>query len=215
MTDKPTDRPFDPSEEEILAALEAEEEESLGEQITRRWDPTRLLRAVAKRAGRSEGLDESTRRRYEQKLGADLGQVRIYTGEFAEEVTRAHRAEAVTIGNTGMILMGGAPDKSMDSTAGRALLAHELTHVAQSQRGVHRKASFGEATPLATEEHEAEAEQVEAEEHRQETSSAEAEARRAEEEARLRELVRQRVLDMFVEDERLRLMRNGDDVWRP
>jgi hypothetical protein len=209
-----SETPYDPTEEEILAALDAEEQDGLGEQIVKRWDPARILRTVAKRAGRGERLDESTRQRYERKLGVDLGRVRIYTGEFAEEVTKAHRAEAVTIGNTGMILMGGSPDKSMATTAGRALLAHELTHVAQSQRGVHRKATFGEATPLATEEHEAEAEQAEAEEHR-EASGAEDAASRAEQEARLRELVRQRVLDMFVEDERLRLMRNGFDVWRP
>jgi hypothetical protein len=56
----------------------------------------------------------------------------------------------VTLGRTGMILMGGSPDKSMGSTSGQALLAHELTHVAQAQRatqgagGLHRKSFDGE-----------------------------------------------------------------------
>jgi hypothetical protein len=59
-----------------------------------------------------------------------------------------------------MILMGGSPDKSMGSTSGQALLAHELTHVAQAQRGLHRKATFDGGMPF-TEEHEAEAESVE------------------------------------------------------
>jgi hypothetical protein len=207
------DKPFDPTEDEILAALDSDD--SLSDEIVRKWDPSRILRMVAKRAGRGEKLDESTRRRYERKLGVDLGNVRIYTGEFAEEVTRAHRAEAVTIGTTGMILMGGSPGKSMVSASGRALLAHELTHVAQEQRSVQRKASFGESTPLATEANEAEAEAMEAAELAADDGS-EADGESPEErQARLKEIVRKRVLDMFAEDERGRLMRNGPESWRP
>lgn len=206
-------KPFDPTEDEILAALEAED--SLSDEIVRRWDPSRLLKLVAKRAGRGDKLDESTRRRYERKLGVDLGDVRIYTGEFAEEVTKAHSAEAVTIGTTGMILMGGSPGKSMASASGRALLAHELTHVAQEQRSVQRKASFGEATPLATEENEAEAEAMEAEELDAASGGNPDGENPEERQARLREIVRKRVVDMFAEDERARLMRNGPETWRP
>jgi hypothetical protein len=205
-------KPFDPTEDEILAALEAED--SLSDEIVRKWDPARLLKLVAKRAGRGEKLDESTRRRYERKLGVDLGNVRVYTGEFAEEVTKAHRAEAVTVGTTGMILMGGSPSKSMASASGRALLAHELTHVAQEQRSVQRKASFGEATPLATEANEAEAEAMEAQELAGDAGTEDGESPE-EREARLREIVRKRVVDMFAEDERSRLMRNGPESWRP
>lgn len=208
-----SDKPFDPTEDEILAALDAED--SLSDEIVRKWDPARLLKLVAKRAGRGEKLDESTRRRYERKLGVDLGNVRIYTGEFAEEVTKAHRAEAVTIGTTGMILMGGSPAKSMAGASGRALLAHELTHVAQEQRAVQRKASFGEAAPLATEEHEAEAEAMEAEELADAADGNRDGESPEEREARLKEIVRKRVLDMLAEDERSRLMRNGPESWRP
>ena len=59
-----------------------------------------------------------------------------------------------------MILMGGSPDKSMGSASGQALLAHELTHVAQATKGLHRKATFSGGMPFA-EEHEVEAEAVE------------------------------------------------------
>jgi hypothetical protein len=206
-------KPFDPTEDEILAALEAED--SLSDEIVRKWDPSRLLKLVAKRAGRGDKLDESTRRRYERKLGVDLGDVRIYTGEFAEEVTRAHSAEAVTIGTTGMILMGGSPGKSMTGASGRALLAHELTHVAQEQRSVQRKASFGESTPLATEDNEAEAEAMEAEELDDASGGNQDGENPEERQARLHEIVRKRVVDMFAEDERARLMRNGPESWRP
>src|SRR5215468_10760153 len=115
---------------------------------------------MSKRAGKGESLDHSLRQKYEKRFGVDLGHVRIYTGEFAEEFNRKRDAYAVTIGSTGMILMGGSPEKSMGSTSGQALLAHELTHVAQAHRGVHRKSTFSGGMPFG-EEHEAEAEAVE------------------------------------------------------
>ena len=134
---------------------------ALSDEIARRWDPAMISKAVSKRGGAGQPLDALTRARYERQLGVDLGDVRIYTGEFAEDVTRQHTAEAVTVGGTGMILMGGTPDRSPATAAGQALLAHELTHVAQAARGIYRSAP-GEAAPLATAEHEAEAEAVEA-----------------------------------------------------
>jgi len=104
--------------------------DELTEELAKKYDPERLLKLVSKRAGRGSPLDASLRAKYEQRFGVDLGHVRIYTGEFAEEFNRQRNAHAVTIGTTGMILMGGSTDKSMSSSSGQALLAHELTHVA-------------------------------------------------------------------------------------
>ncbi len=140
-----------------------ERAEELSDELARKYDPERLLRMVSRRAGRGESLDQSVRAKYEKKFGVDLGHVRIYTGEFAEEFNRKREAYAVTIGSTGMILMGGSPDKSMASASGQALLAHELTHVAQAQQGLHRKGTFAGGMEF-THEDEAEAEHVEAEE---------------------------------------------------
>jgi hypothetical protein len=134
--------------------------DQLTDELARKYDPERLLRMVSRRAGRGEQLDQSIRAKYEKRFGVDLGHVRIYTGEFAEEFNRQRSAYAVTIGSTGMILMGGSPDRSMGSAAGQALLAHELTHVAQAEQGLHRKATFSGGMPF-TSEHEAEAEAVE------------------------------------------------------
>jgi hypothetical protein len=209
------DRPFEPTEEEILAALEEEEASDLGDEILAKWDPKRILGLVAKRAGKGERLDEATRRRYERKLGADFGNVRVYTGEFAEEVAKAHRAEAVTVGKTGMILMGGSPGKARDTRAGQALLAHELTHVAQGQRGIHRKGTFSESTPLAKEHSEAEAEAVEAEELTGSDGMPADQETEDERQEKLFEMVRARVMDMFAEDQRTWMIRNGEDSWRP
>ena len=207
--------PFEPTEAEVLAALEDEESHDLSDDILKKWNPERLLGLVARRAGKGERLDEATRRRYERKLGANLGDVRIYTGEFAEEVTKAHRAEAVTVGKTGMILMGGSPAKARGTRAGQALLAHELTHVAQGQRGIHRKGTFSESTPLAKEQSEAEAEAVESEEMIGSDGSSLDQETEDERQEKFFEMVRARVLDMFAEDQRAWLIRNGDDVWRP
>ncbi len=134
--------------------------EDLTDELARKYDPERMLKMVARSAGRGERLEHSVRSRYEKRFGVDLGHVRIFAGEFAEEFNRQRNAYAVTIGSTGMILMGGSPEKSMGSTAGQALLAHELTHVAQAQKGMHRSASYDGGMPFA-QEHEAEAEQTE------------------------------------------------------
>jgi hypothetical protein len=135
--------------------------DQLSDELARKYDPERLLRMIARRAGKGEALDQSLRNKYEKWFGVDLGHVRIYSGEFAEEFTRQRGAYAVTVGGTGMILMGGSPEKSMLTAAGQGLLAHELTHVAQAHKGLHNKGTFQGGMPF-TEEHEAEADAVEA-----------------------------------------------------
>src|SRR5687767_8848363 len=102
--------------------------EDLSDELARKYDPERLLKIIAKRAGRGESLDHSVRAKYEKRFGVDLGHVRLITGEFAEEFNRQRNAYAVTVGATGMILMGNSPDKAMGTSSGSALLAHELTH---------------------------------------------------------------------------------------
>jgi hypothetical protein len=190
--------------------------EQLTDELARKYDPERLLRMVSRRAGKGERLDQSIRAKYEKRFGVDLGHVRVYTGEFAEEFNRKRNAYAVTIGSTGMILMGGSPDKSMGSASGQALLAHELTHVAQAQSGLHRKASFSDGMPFA-EEHEAEAEAVEhsveqSGGHESTNAAADAaSAQMASKEAmdRTIEQIKARVFEMAAEASRNQIVRNG------
>lgn len=194
-----------------------EQADLLTDELAKKYDPERLLRMVSRRAGKGERLDQSIRAKYEQRFGVDLGHVRIYTGEFAEEFNRQRGAYAVTIGSTGMILMGGSPEKSMASVSGQALLAHELTHVAQAQKGLHRKATFSSGMPFA-EEHEAEAEAVEHSvqqsggSHDSTTAAAHAaSARLAARDAMARaiEKVKERVHEMAAEAARNQISRNG------
>ena len=184
---------------------------ALNDSIARRWDPAKLVRSVSHSGGAGEALDHTTRHHFERKLGVDLGDVRVYSGDFAKQVTRQHQAEAVTIGGTGMIFMSGTPDRSPATAAGKALLAHELTHVAQASRGLYRSAP-GQSAPLATEEHEAEAEQMEASELAEASSSSDDSDEMAQGRAdeMLLDKVCSRVMDMVYEDERVSRIRNGD-----
>jgi len=205
----------DDQELEEAAQLPPEE---LSDEIVQKWDPERLLRMVATRAGRGEQLDHQLRQRYERRFGVDLSHVRVYTGEFAEEFAKKRNAYAVTIGDTGMIMMGGAPEKSLGSAAGQALLAHELTHAAQAQKHLARAARSPDME--FAQEHEAEAEQVEhevaAEEQGQKPGAGaeggESGAKKAEQ---LRERVTQRVFDMLAESGRVGVMRSGGARRRP
>lgn len=196
--------------------------DQLTDELAKKYDPERLLKLIGKRAGRGESLEHSVRHKYERKFGVDLGHVRVFTGEFAEEFNKQRGAYAVTVGGTGMILMGNSPDKSPVSASGQALLAHELTHVAQQQRGLggglHRKAVV--EMPFA-EEHEQEADAVEAEAHHEaqggSAHDAVAAAHRGEDTAhgaanKLKESIekiKERVLEMMAEGARVQLLRNG------
>src|SRR5512144_1492435 len=174
-----------------------------------------MLGMVSRRAGKGESLDHSIRSKYEKRFGVDLGHVRIVTGEFAEEFNRQREAYAVTVGGTGLVLMGGSADKAMGTRAGEALLAHELTHVAQAQRGLHRRAHNAEMQ--LTQEHEVEAHAVEHDvEHGggQGASHAAAEQGKAARDAEQKqkeqlEQIKQRVLELMADSVRSDFVRNG------
>jgi hypothetical protein len=189
--------------------------EELTDELARKYDPERMLRMVSRRAGKGERLDQSIRAKYEKRFGVDLGHVRVYSGEFAEEFNRKRGAYAVTIGSTGMILMGGSPDKSIGSASGQALLAHELTHVAQAHKGLHRKATGG--MPFA-EEHEAEAHAVEQSveqggghgaDTRAATEAASAKIAAKEALDKAIEQIKERVHEMCADAERNHILRSG------
>lgn len=197
--------------------------EELTDELAKKYDPERLLKIISKRAGRGESLEHSVRARYERKLGVDLSHVRIYSGEFAEEFNRQRGAYAVTVGGTGMVLMGGSPDKSMGTAAGQALLAHELTHVAQSARGargLHRKAQDAEF--VYGQEHEEGAEDVENEVMAEEMGAAmfhadargadlHGAAKKAAEDGMRRQIeqIKDRVIELAGEAARSQILRNG------
>lgn len=196
------------STEQNQTESEQAEADRLSDELAKKYDPERLLRVIAKRAGKGESLDHSLRMRYERRFGVDLSHVRVYTNEFAEQFNRQRNAYAVTVGGTGTILMGGSPDRAMHTAAGQALLAHELTHVAQQARGLHFKASDGGMPTV----YEMEVEVVEAEvlaEEGDASASAEAGAN-----AGLSEMAAQRAKEQMLEEIKQRVLEMADDSWR-
>jgi hypothetical protein len=202
-----TDRPLSDAEREEEERRRREGRPSLDEEIVRKYDRERLARLVQAGAGRGEFLDLATRSEMERRLpGNDFSQVRIFRGNLAEEVTARYRADAITIANTGMVLVRESARSAPGTTSGKALLAHELTHVAQAQRGMLFAREGG-----AEGEHEAEARAVEAETTRAGNTAAQG-AHRIEDERR-RELrhrkVMERVMEMLQERQRDQRERQG------
>ncbi len=186
----------------------------LSDELARKYDPERLLKLVASKAGKGEALDASLRAKYEKRFGIDLGHVRVITGEFAEEFNRKRDAYAVTVGSTGMILMGNSPEKAAGTRAGEALLAHELTHVAQAQRGLHnraRQAEFTHADEVEAHAVEHEVEQGQGDGQHASSAAQQMEAERNADEARKDaiEKIKARVLEMMGEAARNQYLRNG------
>ena len=184
----------DDEELDDLASLPPEQlSDELARDIAKRWDPERLLKLVAARAGKGGQFDHTLRERYEKPRG--------------------HAAPLVL-----------APFHRNAGYGDKALLAHELTHVAQAEKGVHR-AGHGTDLVLASEEHEAEAEAAEAQaaaEHKGEAQTQGAGHAKHEQGAakkqnteKLREEIKEKVLEMLGEWGRVEEMRSGHAMRRP
>jgi Domain of unknown function (DUF4157) len=74
-------------------------------------------------------LDASTREFFEPRFGYDLSGVRVHTGEQAAESARAVQARAYAVGHDVVLDSGHA------AGADRRVLAHELVHTLQQERG--------------------------------------------------------------------------------
>ena len=87
------------------------------------------VQGVLNSAGRP--LEAQTRSFMESRFGQDFSRVRVHTDARAAESARAVNALAYTVGTN---VVFGAGAYAPETSAGRRLLAHELTHVVQ-QRG--------------------------------------------------------------------------------
>lgn len=76
-------------------------------------------------------LSEPERSFFETRFGYDFSQVRIHTGNRAEEMTDALNARSLTTGND---VVFGVGQYNPHSQEGRRLIAHELTHVVQQNK---------------------------------------------------------------------------------
>ncbi len=94
--------------------------------------------------GGGQPLAAPERAFFEPRFGRDFGGVRVHTGPAAHDLARSVRARAFTLGDS-IVVAAGQPSPA--TTAGRRLLAHELTHVLQQREAADRAAVISR-TPL-------------------------------------------------------------------
>lgn len=83
-------------------------------------------------SGGGQPLEPELRGEMEARLGHDFGDVRLHTDSAATASAQAVNAHAYTVGSN-VVFQRDRYDPS--STAGRTMLAHELTHVVQQRTG--------------------------------------------------------------------------------
>lgn len=80
--------------------------------------------------GKGSSMDKNTQSFMQSRFGADFSDVKIHTGGEAIQMNRELNAKAFTVGNDIYFSEG---QYNPDSSDGRHLLAHELTHVMQQE----------------------------------------------------------------------------------
>ncbi|MDH3976497.1 MAG: DUF4157 domain-containing protein [Deltaproteobacteria bacterium] len=130
-----------PEEEEEGVQQQPEEEEK-EVQAKERGQNSRALSSSAESGikaikGGGRPLPESTRKFFEPRFGADFRGVRIHLDSRAAGLAKAINAKAFTKGKD---IVFGSGYYSPETSGGKRLLAHELTHVLQQSRKINRSA---------------------------------------------------------------------------
>jgi Domain of unknown function (DUF4157) len=99
-------------------------------------------RSIDQARGGGQGIDHATRTNMDSAFGADFSGVRIHTDARADALSQSLSARAFTTGRDVFFRQG---EYNPGSSAGRELLAHELTHVVQQNGdGIQRKMTVSE-----------------------------------------------------------------------
>lgn len=99
-----------------------------------------LERSIEATRGGGKALDGNLRGTMEQSFGRDLSAVRVHTGGDADRLSRSLGADAFTTGSDIYFRHG---EYRPETEAGKELLAHELTHVAQQGPAVQGRLTVG------------------------------------------------------------------------
>lgn len=91
--------------------------------------------------GGGQSLTRTEREFFEPRFGHSFSDVRVHTDVRAAELARAVNAQAYTVGRD---IVFGDGQYAPQTTQGRLLLAHELTHVVQQRDGVARVQRAGD-----------------------------------------------------------------------
>ena len=149
--------------EEECAECKAKREATVQRSATDQAAPseTKTAPRVVHDVIRAQGqpLDAGTRAFMESRFGQDFSQVRVHTNAKAAESARAVNALAYTVGSN---VVFGAQRYSPETSEGKRLLAHELTHVVQQHGtvengGIQRQLEVGQVNDAAEQEADAQA----------------------------------------------------------
>jgi Domain of unknown function (DUF4157) len=91
-----------------------------------------LAARIDAQSGGGAPLPEPIRVPMQERLGTDLGGVRVHTDATAATLARSVQAQAFT---SGQDVFFGAGNYQPQSASGRELIAHEVVHVAQQRSG--------------------------------------------------------------------------------
>jgi len=103
-----------------------------GDQPEQKAGSSKLESAVTNMSGTGAPLPIGVRSFFESRLGQDLSDVRVHNDAQATDSAAAINAKAYTIGKD---IVFGAGSYAPQTTEGKKLLAHELTHVVQQGNG--------------------------------------------------------------------------------
>ena len=90
---------------------------------------------IRREQGGGQSLSDDVRRAMESGFGADFSGVRVHADATADHLNRRIQSKAFTTGND---IFFGDGHYRPSSSAGKQLLAHELTHVVQQGGGLRR-----------------------------------------------------------------------------
>ncbi len=131
-------------EEEMMPKLQMQEEEEellqaqTVETVSNNKSPKWVQKNINSSKGRGSLLPPNTRSFMENRFGVDFSDVNIHTGSTAVQMNRTLGAQAFT---TGKEIFFNRDKFHPESSSGKHLLAHELTHVIQQNKmsSVQRK----------------------------------------------------------------------------
>jgi hypothetical protein len=107
--------------------------------------PVNLESAITQARGNGQPLINTTRRSMEQIFGVDFSNVRIHADTQSDYLNQTLQAQAFT---TGQDIFFKQSVYKPESSLGRALIAHELTHVVQQHQGKVRATTQVAGVPV-------------------------------------------------------------------
>ena len=157
-------QPLEEEEEEMqMKPLQRQAEEEEWTQRKPATDNSIVTNNVNKRLNKAGGtgsaLPDNIREYMGSQFGYDFNEVKVHADGEATNLARSLSANAFTSGKD---IYFGSGKYNPNSTQGKRLVAHELTHVVQQDGGLHRKMTFipfGQVTQREVGQEEAQSEQ--------------------------------------------------------